>query len=155
MSAYIYAIIPYRSGISFDEDDPITCIYGPVLSELDEIESEYTDRGRLCLFKDFLQINTCCRQSAFTNIKDGYCRLRSEICLIARALGASGVWYVEESVTDEMDDPSFSFDEWAQSLKDKNGQSVVELNTEILSGNACYSYYYDDFSDIIMERPGR
>ncbi|GEM_PF-5616234 len=90
MSAYIYAIIPYRSGISFDGDDPITCIYGPVLSELDE-----------------------------------------------------------------MDDPSFSFDEWAQSLKDKKGQSVVELNTEILSGNACYSYYYDDFSDIIMERPGR
>lgn len=155
MSAYIYAIIPYKSGISFSSDDPIRCVWEPILPELEGIDSEFTEKGSLSLFADFFLINTCYRQSAFTDNIDGYSWIRADICQIAKALGAHEVWYVEELITDEMDMPDFSFDEWINSLKHEKKQYVVELTTDVLKGNSIYSYYHDGFSDIIMEKPLR
>lgn len=151
MSQYIYAIIPYESGVSFSKDDPFPCVWYPVLPELKDIHSEFTDD--MCLFKDFLMINTCYRQSAFTDNRDGYCWIRADICKIAKALGASEVWYVEELITDEMEDWDFSFDEWRNSLENEKSHLVVELSTDVLKGKAIYSYYHDNFKDVILERP--
>lgn len=153
MSQYIYAIIPYKSGISFSKDEPCPCVWNPVLPELKDIHSEFAEQESLCLFKDFLMINTCYRQSAFTDNKDGFCWIRADICKIARALGASELWYVTELITDEMDDWDFSFNEWCNSLKNEKKDLVVELCTDVLKGKKNYSYYHDDFSDVIMERP--
>ena len=86
MSSYIYAIIPYKSGISFSIHEPIPCKWSPFLPELKGIESEFADPGGLCLFADFLMINTCYRQSAFTDNKDGYNWIRAEVCLPASCL---------------------------------------------------------------------
>ena len=94
MSSYIYAIIPYKSGISFSKHEPIPCVFHPFLPELKGIESEFTEPDGLSLFADFLMINTCYRQSAFTDNKDGYNWIRAEVCQIAKALGAHEVWYV-------------------------------------------------------------
>lgn len=151
MSQYIYAIIPYESGISFSKDEPYPCVWEPILPELKDIHSEFTDD--LCVFKDFLMINTCYRQSAFTNNRDGFCRIRADVCKIARALGASEVWYVEELITDEMDGWDFSFDNWIKSLQNEKKHLVAELSTDILKGKNIYSYYHDDFSDVILEKP--
>ena len=153
MSQYIYAIIPYKSGISFSKDEPYPCVWNPVLPELKDIDSEFAEQDSLCLFKDFLMINTCYRQSAFTDNRDGFCWIRADICKIARALGASELWYVAELITDEMEDWDFSFNEWCNSLKNVKSNLVVELNTDVLKGKEIYSYYHDDFSDVIMERP--
>ena len=79
MSQYIYAIIPYESGISFSKDEPYPCVWEPILPELKDIHSEFTDD--LCVFKDFLMINTCYRQSAFTDNRDGFCRIRADVCI--------------------------------------------------------------------------
>ena len=151
MSQYLYAIIPYESGVSFSKEDYPA--WSPVLPELKDIHSEFTDEEGLMLFKDFLMINTCYRQSAFTDNRDGYCWIRADICKIARALGASEVWYVEELITDEMDDWEFSFDEWRNRLKNEKKHLVAELSTDVLKGKETYSYYHDDFSDVILERP--
>lgn len=151
MSQYLYAIIPYESGISFSQEDIVPCVFGPILPQLKEIESELTEQEGLCLFADFLQINTCYRQSAFTNNKDGYSQLRAEVHTIAQALGANEVWYVGELITDEMVDPNFSYEEWSKTLKEEKTKYVVELTREVLKGKEIYSLYHDDFSDIIMK----
>lgn len=155
MSSYIYAIIPYKSGISFSKHEPIPCVCHPFLPELKGIESEFTEPDGLSLFADFLMINTCYRQSAFTDNKDGYNWIRAEVCQIAKALGALEVWYVYEYATDYMDEPDFSFDEWVESFKKERKEYIVELTTDVLKGKEMYGYYHDDFSDIIMERPLR
>lgn len=149
MSSYIYAIIPYKSDISVTQEEP--CVYYPILPELKCIESEFTDRESLELYPDFLMINLCYRKSAFTENKDGYSWIRSEICQIARALGATEVWYADELAIQEMDDWEFSFENWV--VRIKNEKLVVELTQEILKGKEIYGFYHDDFSDIIMERP--
>lgn len=151
MSQWLYAIIPYKSGITFSKDGPYSepLVYCPVLPELKDISSEFTDPEALYLFKDFLMINICYRQSAFTNNRDGSCWIMDEIRKIARALGASEVLYVAELLTDEMIDWDFSFEEWRNRLRKLEKQYVVELSTDILKGNTCYSYYHDDFSDVI------
>ena len=150
MSRYIYAIIPYKSDISVSREEP--CICYPVLPELKGVESKYAeDNGYLDLYPDFLMVNTCYRKSAFIDNRDGYCCLRSEICQIAKALGAKEVWYADELAIQEMEDWGFSFDDWG--IRIKNEQLVVELTVDILKGKEMYSYYHDDFSDIIMERP--
>ena len=151
MSAYIYAIIPYKSYFIFDTKEPYPCVWGFVPPELKGIDSEFTEADGLELFADFLMINTCQRLSAFTNNKDGYNRMRADICKIATALGAKEVWYAEELATDEMDGWDFSFDEWVNGLKNENKKYVAELTVDVLKGNKIYSYYHDDFSDIIME----
>ncbi len=153
MSQYIYAIIPYESGVSFCKDEPYPCVWNPFLPELKDIHSEFTEPDSLSLFKDFLMINTCYRQSAFTDNRDGFCWIRADICKIARALGASEVWYVAELITDEMEDWDFSFNEWRNSLNNEKKDLVVELSIDVLMGKNIYSYYHDDFRDVIMERP--
>lgn len=149
MSSYIYAIIPYKSDISVTPEEP--CVCNPILPELKGIESEFADNSYLDLFPDFLMINTCYRKSAFMDNRDGYCWIRSEVCKIAKALGANEVWYADELAIQEMDDWEFSFDDWVARIK--NELLVVELTQEILKGKEMYSFYHDDFSDIIMERP--
>jgi hypothetical protein len=153
MSQYIYAIIPYESGVSFCKDEPYPCVWNPFLPELKDIHSEFTEPDSLSLFKDFLMINTCYRQSAFTDNRDGFCWIRADICKIARALGASEVWYVAELITDEMEDWDFSFNEWRNSLNNEKKDLVVELSIDVLMSKNIYSYYHDDFRDVIMERP--
>ena len=96
MSAYIYAIIPYKSGLTFTEKDDMPCVWSPIIPELKSIDSEFVDPEGLELYSDFLMINTCQRQSAFTNNRNGYNWMRAEICQIARALGANEVWYANE-----------------------------------------------------------
>lgn len=152
MSDYLYAVIPYKSGMYFDSNEEEPCIWGPVLPELKDIDSEFVEIDGLTLFEDFLMINTCYRQSAFTNNKNGYNWIRAEICQIARALGAHEVWYVAELATDEMHIKGFSFDDWVQSFK--NGERYAcELNVDVLKKKYIFTYYHDDFSDIIMEKP--
>ena len=151
MSAYLYAIIPYKSkeDVVFDETD--SCIFFPVIPELKDIESEFANQESLILHKGFLVINTCYRQSAFTENQNGYNWMREEIYKIAKALNACEVWYVEELVYDEMDSSGFSFDQWRESLKTEKASYVVELSVDVLKGSTVYSYYHDDFSDIILK----
>ena len=68
-------------------------------------------------------------------------------------MGANEVWYVEESITDYMADVVFSFAQWIETLRNEKSHLVAELNLDVLAGNSVYSYYHDDFSDIIMEKP--
>ena len=152
MSAYIYAIIPYKSGISFDDDELFPFVCDPILPQLDCIQSQFTKPDGLMLYKDFLLINTCLRQSVFTNNRDGYNLLRADIYAIAKALEANEVWYVEELVTDEIDEPNFSFEEWKKSLIIERAEHVAELTQDILKGKDVFSYYHDDFSDIMIEK---
>lgn len=156
MSQYIYAIIPYKSKIYSDFNmDGESGLCNPLIPELKGVESVFIEPDGLTLSKDFLEINTCHRQSAFANNRDGYSKLRAEICLIAKALEAKEVWYVEELAIDEMYVKDFSFDDWIISLKNEKKRYTAELTTEILKGDYVYSYYHDDFSDIIMEKPLR
>ncbi len=152
MSDYLYAVIPYKSGINFDPNEEEPFSFGPVLPELKGIDSEFVEEDGLILFADFLMINTCYRQSAFTDNKNGYNWIRAEICQIARALGACEVWYVAELATDKMSLKGFSFDDWIQSFK--NGERYAsELNINVLKDKYIFTYYHDDFSDIIMDKP--
>ena len=147
MSAYIYAIIPYKSDATFDDNDP--CIWCPNIPELD-IDSEFAEQEGLCLYKDFLLINTCYRQTVFTDNKDGCCWLRNEIYQIAKTLKAAEVWYVEELITDIFDNPDFSFNEWVEKLRGEDSKYVAELTSELLKGNYVYSIYHDSYCDILL-----
>ena len=103
------------------------------------------------MFAAFLMINTCGRQSCFTNNEDGYSQLRAEIYKIALVLGAREVWYVAELATDEMYDKDFSFGKWIHSFKE-GARHAAELNVDALKDRFICTYYHDDFSDIILER---
>ena len=152
MSDYLYAIIPYKSGESFTPQKGDNFIYYPEIPELKGIDSEFTEPDGLRLFADFLMINTCYRQSAFTENEDGYSWLRTEIYKIAQALGAKEVWYVAELATDEMYSEDFSFNDWLDSFKTRENY-VAELTVDTLKGKYICTYYHDDFSDIIKEKP--
>ena len=147
----LFAIIPYKSGRTFDKNDPI--IWFPVIQEFKGIDSEFADQEGLSLSPDFLTINTCRKGSAFTHNTDGYSWIRAEIYKLAKALGANEVWYVDETAAEEMDSPDFSFEAWKQKLATEKKKYVVVLTTSVLKGKYSYSYYHDDFSDIILERP--
>ena len=114
------------------------------------VVSEFADIDYV--FEDFLLINTCYRQSAFTERLDGYSWLRAEISRIAKALGASEVWYVEELVTDELfaQDFSLSYEEWVCEQRTKNQDCMTELTVDVLKGDILYGLYHDDFSDLII-----
>ena len=58
MSDYLYAVIPYNSGMYFDPNEEEPCIWEPNLQELKGIESEFVEIDGLTLFEDFLMINT-------------------------------------------------------------------------------------------------
>lgn len=150
---YLYAIIPYKSGISFSKDAPCQSWWEADLPELNDINLEIIENGSLQLFSDFLMVNTCNKLFAFTDNKDVFCRIRSEIYQIARALRANEVWYVEELVTDEMFDPEFCLDYWINALKTEKKHLVAELSVDSLKSKEAYSCYHDDFADIIIEQP--
>lgn len=87
MSAYAYAVIPYKNETLFKpEEGEVSCY--PQLPEVKNIKSEFTEPDSLELFKDFILINTCYRLSSFIRCEDGFCWLRAEIYKIAKALGA-------------------------------------------------------------------
>ena len=84
MSDYLYAVIPYNKGVTLYSPDELEEGRSyPVIPELKDIDSKYAEGNRLKLFADFLMINTCGRQSWFTNNEDGYSQLRAEIYKIA------------------------------------------------------------------------
>ena len=47
----------------------------------------------------------------------------------------------------------FSFSEWCISMKNEKKHFVAELTTDVLKGKKMYSYYHDEFCDVIMDRP--
>lgn len=151
MTDYLYAVIPYDKGTNlYTPDELEEGVEEPLIPELKLIDSEFAEQDRITLFKDYLNINTCCRQSEFVDNKDGYSRLRAEIYRIAQALGAHEVWYVAELATDEMYKEGFSFEDWL--LKFKNGEWYAsELSVDVLKDKYICTYYHDDFSDIILE----
>ena len=152
MTDYLYAVIPYKGSASFTPVEGETYVYCPEIPEFKDIESEFVEPEGLFLFADFLKINTFYRQSEFTGNSDGYSWLRVEIYQIAKALGAKEVWYVAELATDEMFMKDFSFNNWIRSFKTRE-KYVVELNVDYIKGNRICTYYHDDFSDIILEKP--
>lgn len=153
MSDYLYAVIPYNKGvILYSPDELEEGRSYPVIPELKGVDSKYAEEYRLKLFADFLMINTCGRQSWFTNNEDGYSQLRAEIYKIALALGAREVWYVAEMATDEMYKKKFSFDDWIRSFREGT-RYASELTLDVLKDRFICTYYHDDFSDIILDRP--
>lgn len=153
MSAYIYAVIPYESGIGFAPDEEYKCVFYPSIPELISSKSEFAKPDDLFLFTDFVLVNTCYRLSAFANQKNGYSYLRAEIYRMAKALGANEVWYAEELATEEMHTSEFSFKKWIERFENEKKEYIVELTTEVLKANYVYSYYHDNFSDIILNDP--
>lgn len=152
MSDYLYAVIPYNKGTTlYSPDELEEGRSEPIIPELNGIYSEYAEKDGITLFADYLMINTCARQSWFTNNEDGYSRLRAEIYIIAKALGAHEVWYVAELATDEMYVKGFSFDDWIRNFKDGT-RYASELTVDVLKDKYISTYYHDDFSDIILER---
>lgn len=153
MSQYIYAIIPYNSGNDFKPKDSEVCVYDAIIPELKNVDSELSDN--IDQYKDFIVINTCCRVINFVGQENGYCRLRNEIYKIAKALGAKEVWYAEEIPFFELYDDSECdiLEKWVERFNSENKKHIVELTTDILQGNCIYSYYHDNFSDIVLEPP--
>ena len=56
MSQYIYAIIPYESGLRFAPDAEEKYEYCPSIPELKSIDSEFAEPSGLYLFADFVRI---------------------------------------------------------------------------------------------------
>ena len=152
MSDYLYAVIPYKGTSLYSPDKLEEGLWDPIIPELKGIDSKYAEDDYFILFADFLLINTCGRQSWFTNNEDGYSQLRAEIYKIAMALGASEVWYAAELATDEMFVKGFSFDDWIRNFKDGT-QYASELTVDVLKDKYICTYYHDNFSDIILENP--
>lgn len=150
MSAYAYAVIPYKNETLFKpEEGEVSCY--PQLPEVKNIKSEFTKPDSLELFKDFILINTCYRLSSFIRCEDGFCWLRAEIYKIAKALGANEVWYAEELATDAMYEEKFSFDKWKKELSTSKRKYTQELTIDVLKSDRISSYYHDDFSDIVLD----
>lgn len=151
MSDYLYAVIPYKGTSLYSTDKLAEGVWFPVIPELKGIDSEYAEEDGLTLFADFLLINTCGRQSWFTNIEDGYSLLRAEIYKIAKALGASEVWYAAEMAMDAdgMEESGSSLEDWIRSFKDGT-RYASELTVDVLKDKYICTYYHDDFSDIII-----
>lgn len=151
MSAYIYAIIPYHGAAEFNPEGSDTFLC-PIIPELNCVDSELTEQEFLELYDGFLVINTCYRVSTFANNSESFNWLRAEIYKIAKAVGAKEVWYAEELALNIMDMPGFTFEAWKNSLKNENKQYVAELTVEVLKGQYTYSYYHDDFEDIVLKQ---
>jgi len=148
MSAYLYAIIPYKSGVPS---------IGCRIPELEGLESELYDIDGYDCFEDFFLINTCHRMFSIMTDRDGFSWLRREIYKIATAVGAKEVWYCEELATDQMYDDECN-----------PAYSIKELNTYIANNSYCFleydidtmreksgkyaSYMHDDFHDIVLAR---
>ena len=149
MSDYLYAVIPYNSGLQFKEDaeDKFLRRMPKELKGYDiEFEEDLFD-----IFSDFILINTCWRMSSLTCDKNGRCDARSAIYIVARLLNAKEVWYVGEMCTDEMLESDFNFDDWKRSLKEKYAYCTKEVTLDMLRSGHWASYCHDDFSDIVID----
>ena len=147
MSQYLYAIIPYKGNDILPEEG----IFSPCLPQLENLDSKFANPEYLTLYKDFLMINTCYRMSSFTEQNNGYSPIRAGVYKIAKALGATEVWYAEELAIEEMELPNFSLDKWIKEIIHKS--YTVELSVDVLKGSKIWSYYHDDFSDIVIDSP--
>lgn len=151
MSQYLYAIIPYKSGMDFTyNEEPF--YWNPRVPEFDSIESELTDMESNQIYGDYLILNTCHRMSSLTCDTRGFCWIRSEIYKLAQAVGAKEVWYVEELCIDEIEEEGPSLDNFKQKLANELSYCTREVNLEMLRSDAYASYCHDDFSDIVEER---
>ena len=52
-----------------------------------------------------------------------------------------------------MYEPDFSFEKWKEELTSVKSKYVCKLTIENLKSNYIYSYYHDNFSDILLEQP--
>lgn len=154
MSAYLYAIIPYKIGDSFCPDEGesyMSSLMNNVeIPALKGVVSEFADIDYV--FEDFLLKITCYRQSVLANSVDGYNWFRAEIYKIVKALGAHEAWYVEELCGDEIfaENFSLSYEEWVCEQRTKNQDCMTELTVDVLKGDILYGLYHDDFSDLII-----
>lgn len=153
MSAYVYAIIPYKNWCPFVPDESELSRSFPDIPELKEMDSELAESDGLTLFPGFVLINTCYRLSSLCDCEDGYSWLRTEVYKIAKALNADEVWYAEELAVDEMFAPDFSFEEWKNELETVKSKYLYKMTVDVLKSNRIYSYYHDNFKDIILNIP--
>ena len=149
MSDYLYAVIPYNSGLRFKEDAEDK-FDRRMPKELRGYDIEF-EEDLFWMFSDFILINTCWRMSSLTCAKNGRCDARSAIYIVARLLNAKEVWYVGEMCTDEMLRPDFNFDDWKRSLKEKYAYCTKEVTLDMLRSGHWASYCHDDFSDIVID----
>ena len=150
MSSYLYAVIPYESGLQFREEDEDRFVCG-MPKELNDISVDI-DKECYYMFADFILINTCWRMSYLTCDENGWCKVRSEIYKVAKALKATEAWYVEELSTDIMMEPGFDFEYWKRSLKEELAYCTCEVNIEMLRNQTWASHCHDNFSDIVVEK---
>lgn len=151
MSDYLYAVIPYKSGLHFQNEDEDKFVCGYIPKELSNISIDF-DKECFEVFSDFILINTCCRMSSLNCNENGWCQIRCEIYNIAKALNAIEVWYVAELTTDAMLLPDFNFDDWKRSLKEESAYCTTEVTIEMLKNQKWASYCHDNFGDIVIER---
>ena len=150
MSSYLYAVVPYESGLQFPEETEDKFVYG-MPKELNGISVDI-DEECFCVYADFILINTCWRMSYLSCDENGWCKVRSEIYKVAKALNASEAWYVEELSTDIMLEPGFDFEDWKRSLREELAYCTCEVNIEMLRNQEWASLCHDDFADIVIER---
>ena len=149
MFDYLYAVIPYNSGLRFKEDAEDKFVER-IPIELKGYDIEF-EKGLFRMFSDFILINTCWRMSSLTCDENGRCDARSAIYIVARLLNAKEAWYVEELATDEMMTSEFNFDDWKRSLKEEKAYCTKEVTLDILRSGHWASYCHDDFSDIVID----
>ena len=151
MSDYLYAVIPYKSGIQFPKDVEDQFVWGYMPKDLENVSVDiYEDC--FIVFSDFILINTGWRMSSLNCNENGWCEARSEIYKVAKALNATEVWYVEELTTDKMMVAGFSFEDWKRSLKEELAYCICEVTLEMLRNHHWASYCHDNFADIVIER---
>lgn len=151
MSDYLYAVIPYKSGLHFQDEDEDKFVYGYMPKELNNISIDF-DEECFKVFSDFILINTCCRMSSLNCNENGWCQIRYEIYKIAKALNAIEVWYVVELSTDAMLLPDFNFEDWKRSLKEELAYCTTDVTIEMLRNQEWASFCHDNFKDIVIER---
>lgn len=54
---------------------------------------------------------------------------------------------------DEMFAPDFSFEEWKNELETVKSKYLHKMTVDVLKSNRIYSYYHDNFKDIILNIP--
>ena len=149
MSDYLYAVIPYYSGLRFNVDAEDKFV-SRMPKELKGYHIDFV-KDLFYMFSDFILINTCWRMSSLTCDENGRCDARSAIYIVAKILNAKEVWYVEELCTDEMMMPDFKFDDWKRSLKEEKAYCTKEVTLDMLRSGHWASYCHDVFSDIVID----
>lgn len=154
MSAYLYALIPYKSGIDFTySDEPF--YWHPLIREFENVDSELTDREGLQQYGDYIVVNTCARMSSLKCDTRGFCWIRSEVYKLAKAVGAEEVWYIEELSFEHIEDMNITLEEFKEMLRGPYSYCTKEVNLDMLKDNSYASFCHDDFSDIVVNREER